>query len=84
MNKVYVGNLAAEITDAQLKDLAFPFGKLHSINIARHFSSGESKGFAFVEYSTADEARAAIAGLNGKDVSGRPLDVRDAGQRRGG
>ena len=76
--KIYVGNLSREITDAQLTDLAVPFGKPTSSNVAREHTSGESKGFGFVEFGNAEEAKAAIAGLNGKEVSGRTLKVSEA------
>ena len=75
MMRIYVGNLSKQITDAQLNDLALPFGKPDSANIARVLAGGASKGFGFVEYATAGEARAAITGLDGKDVHGQALKV---------
>ena len=79
--KVYVGNLSKQVNDSQLNDLATPYGKLISANVATERSSGESKGFGFVEYSTADEARAAITGLDGRDVNGQALKVSEAKPR---
>lgn len=79
--RIYVGNLARQITDAQLNDLALPFGKPDSANIARTLVGGASKGFGFVEYRTAEEARAAITGLHGKEVHGQALEVREAALR---
>ena len=76
--KIYVGNLSKQITDAQLHELALPFGKPHSANIARMLVGGASKGFAFVEYGLATQARAAIAGLDGKEVHGQALSVFEA------
>jgi cold-inducible RNA-binding protein len=76
--RIYVGNLSKKITDKQLNDLALPFGKVNSANIARQLVGGASKGFAFIEYATSDEGRAAIKGLNGKDVDGQALEVREA------
>ncbi|HEV7920422.1 MAG TPA: RNA-binding protein [Thermoanaerobaculia bacterium] len=78
MTRLYVGNLSARITDAQLHTLALPYGKPNSANIARELVGGASKGFAFIEYATAVEARAAIEGLDGKDVHGQKLSVCDA------
>ena len=75
--KIYVGNLSKEITDEQLGELAGPFGTPSTSVVARE-RGGESKGFAFVEFAQAEEARAAIAGLNGKEVSGRVLKVSEA------
>jgi cold-inducible RNA-binding protein len=80
--KVYVGNLSKQINDAQLNDLAVPFGKLISANVATERSSGESKGFGFLEFSTEDEGRAAIAALDGKDVNGQALKVNEAKPRK--
>jgi cold-inducible RNA-binding protein len=79
--KLYVGNLSKQITDAQLNDLAVPFGTLVSANVATERSSGESKGFGFVEFSNDDEARAAITGLDGRDVNGQALKVNEAKPR---
>ena len=80
--KLYVGNLSKQITDAQLNDLAVPFGTLLSANVATERSSGESKGFGFIEFSNADEGRAAIAGLDGRDVNGQALKVDEAKPRK--
>jgi len=76
--KVYVGNLSKQITDAQLNDLAAPYGTLVSAIVATERSSGQSKGFGFLEYANETEARAAITGLDGRDVDGQPLKVAEA------
>jgi len=80
--KLYVGNLSKQITDAQLNDLAVPYGTLLSANVATERSSGESKGFGFIEFNNADEARAAITGLDGRDVNGQALKVNEAKPRK--
>lgn len=82
--KLYVGNLSKQVTDAQLSDLATPYGKLVSANVATERSSGESKGFGFVEFANDDEARAAITGLDGRDVNGQALKVNEARPRKEG
>ena len=79
--KLHVGNLSKQVTDAQLNDLAVPFGKVVSANVATERSSGESKGFGFVEFGSADEGRAAITGLDGRDVNGQALKVSEAKPR---
>ncbi|MDP9194347.1 MAG: RNA-binding protein [Acidobacteriota bacterium] len=79
--KLYVGNLSKQITDAQLNDLAVPFGTLISATVATERSSGASKGFGFVEFTNADEARAAITGLDGREVNGQALKVNEAKPR---
>lgn len=80
--KLYVGNLSKKITDAQLNELALPFGKPISANVATERSTGESKGFGFIEFSSADEAKAAITGLDGRDVNGQALKVNEAKPRK--
>jgi cold-inducible RNA-binding protein len=80
--KLYVGNLSRQITDAQLNELATPYGTPLSAVVATERSSGESKGFGFIEFSNDDEARAALAGLNGRDVNGQALKVDEAKPRK--
>ena len=80
--KLYVGNLSKQVNDAQLSELAAPYGKIVSSNVATERSGGASKGFGFIEFSTAEEGQAAITGLNGRDVNGQPLAVNEARPRR--
>lgn len=79
--KVYVGNLSKQINDSQLSELATPYGKLISANVATERSSGESKGFGFIEYGTDAEAHAAITGLDGREVNGQALKVNESKPR---
>jgi RNA recognition motif-containing protein len=76
--KVYLGNLPTETTDAQLKDLVKVFGNPSTAEVVKDKMSGQNRGFGFAEFSNDDEARAVIAGLNGKDVNGRTLKVNEA------
>lgn len=76
--KIYVGNLSKQITDVELNELAVPFGTPVSANVAIERKGGESKGFGFIEFSSDEEGRAAIAGLNGRDVNGQELKVDEA------
>ena len=76
--KLYVGSLPYSTTDDQLKDMFSPFGSVTSATIIMDKFSGRSKGFGFVEMSSADEAQAAISGLNGTDVGGRNIVVNEA------
>ena len=80
--KLHVGNLSKQVTDTQLNDLAVPYGKVVSANVATERSSGDSKGFGFVEYSNAEEAHAAITGLDGRDINGQALKVSEAKPRK--
>lgn len=79
--KLYVGNLSKQVTDAQLNDLAVPYGTLISANVAVEKGSGSSKGFGFVEFKSDDEGRAAIIALDGRDVHGQALKVNEAKPR---
>jgi RNA recognition motif-containing protein len=74
--KIYVGNLSKQVSDAQLNDLAVPYGALQSAKVTKDSVSGESKGFGFVEFLNEDEAQAAISGLDGRQIEGRALQVR--------
>lgn len=79
--KIYVGNLAYEATEDDLR-LAFDqFGKVESIAIIKDKFSGQAKGFGFVEMATKAEGQAAIDGLNGKDLKGKSLNLSEARPR---
>ena len=80
--KIYVGNLSKQVNDSQLNELATAYGTPVSASVATERSSGESKGFGFIEYGNDDEGRAAITGLNGKDVEGQALKVDEARPRK--
>ena len=84
--KLYVGNLSYETTDSDLQTLFGPHGTVQSAQVIMDRDTGRSKGFGFVEMGSSSEAQAAIAALNGKDVSGRALTVNEARPRedRGG
>lgn len=73
--KLYVGNLPYNTVDADLESLFSQAGTVKSAQVIKDRVSGRSKGFAFVEMSTADEAQAAISKFNGQDFGGRALTV---------
>lgn len=79
--KLYVGNLKFEVNDADLNQLFGQYGNVASAQVVMDKMTGRSKGFGFVEMSNDQEAQAAIAALNGKDYSGRPLTVNEARPR---
>ena len=83
---IYVGNLARETSEAELRQAFEAFGQVSSVAIIKDKFSGESRGFGFVEMPNGEEAKAAIAGLNGKELGGRALNVNEAKPRedRGG
>ena len=79
--RIYVGNLSYSITDQELEEAFSPFGQVESAQVVTDRYSGRSKGFGFVEMGEQEEAEAAIAALNGKELSGRALTVNEARPR---
>jgi cold-inducible RNA-binding protein len=84
--KLHVGNLAFQTTSQELQQLFGQAGTVHSASVVEDRDTGRSRGFAFVEMSSEEEATSAIAQFNGKDVGGRALKVNEAKPRenRGG
>jgi cold-inducible RNA-binding protein len=84
--KLYVGNLAYGVSSSDLQQMFEAHGTVESAQVIMDRDTGRSKGFGFVELSSDQEAQAAIAGLNGKEVDGRRLTVNEAKPRedRGG
>ena len=94
--KIYVGNLSYEVTEEELRQEFTAFGEVTSVSIIRDKYTGRPKGFGFVEMASISEGQAAIAGLNGKTLKDRTLNVdaarprsdsrggRSYGERRGG
>ncbi|GAB1454737.1 MAG: RNA-binding protein [Spirochaetia bacterium] len=76
--KIYVGNLSYNTYENSLRDLFAAYGQVDSVKIITDRDSGQSKGFCFVEMGTDEEARAAIEGINGREVDGRQLKVNEA------
>ena len=86
---IYIGNLAYEITEDELRKAFEAFGQVESAKIIQDNYSGRSKGFGFVEMPEEAEAQSAIDGLDGKEMKGRTLKVnkaraRSEGRRGGG
>ena len=75
---LYVGNLSYTTTEGSLRKAFEAFGAVDSARIIIDKMTDKSKGFAFIEMPNANEAKAAIEGLDGKDVDGRPLRVNEA------
>ena len=75
---IYVGNLAYTTTDEDLRTSFEAYGRVDSARVVMDKMTSQSKGFGFVEMSNASEAQASIAGLNGKDLGGRSLNVNEA------
>jgi len=85
---IYVGNLSRDAVDEDLRGAFAAFGQVASANVIVNKFTGASRGFGFVEMPVESEARAAIEGLNGKELKGQPLTVNEArprpDDRRGG
>jgi RNA recognition motif-containing protein len=77
-SKVYVGNLSYRTKADDLKTLFAPFGTVASAEIVLDRVTGRSRGIGFVEMGSRKEAQAAIAGLHGTAIQGRPLTVKAA------
>jgi RNA recognition motif-containing protein len=75
---IYVGNLAFNVAEEDLKKAFEAFGEVASANVVRDQYSRQSRGFGFVEMPVSSEAQAAISALNGKDLNGRNLTVNEA------
>src|SRR4026207_851961 len=84
--KLYVGNLSFRTTSDELRDAFASVGTVESASVIEDRETGRSRGFAFVEMATPEEAAAAIEAFNGKDFGGRNLTVHGAQPRtdRGG
>ena len=85
MKNLFVGNLTFQSTEGDLRVLFEPFGQIGRIHLARDRETGRARGFGFVEMTNDDEAKKAIAALDGKEVSGRNIKVNEARPKeRGG
>lgn len=78
---IYVGNLAYKTTEDDLKQAFGAFGAVESVKIISDKYSGRSKGFGFVTMPNADEGKAAINAMNGKEFMGRTLKIDEARPR---
>ena len=73
--KIYVGNLAFDVTKEEIEAEFAAFGKVESVAVISDKFTGRPKGFAFVEMLSKEEAEAAIAALNGKAIRDRAIVV---------
>ena len=80
-NKLFVGNLSFNTTEAQLRDAFSAFGVVAEINLMMDRETGRPRGFGFITMSSEAEAQAAISGMSGKSVDGRDLTVNIARPR---
>jgi len=75
---IYVGNMSSEVTEEDLKEAFKAFGEVTSVNIIKDKATGLPRGFGFVEMVSDEATKAAIAGMNGKELKGKPLTVNEA------
>ena len=82
--KIFVGNLSFDTTSAELESLFSEVGPCESASVITDRATGRSRGFGFVEMSSAADAQKAITTLNGRELQGRTLNVSEAKERSSG
>lgn len=85
--KLYVGNLSYSTTQEALESAFSEFGRVDEVAIVMDRETGRPRGFAFVSMNNDQEARAAIDGVNGREIDGRTVTVNEArpkAERSGG
>jgi RNA recognition motif-containing protein len=85
-NRIYCGNLPFQSSQDDVRALFAPHGDVTDVHLVLDRETGRSRGFAFVEMASGDDAKAAIEALNGRAIGGRNLKVNEAQPReeRGG
>ena len=78
---IYVGNLTFNTSSSDLEALFATHGEVIKAQVITDRETGRSRGFGFVEMADADQAKAAMTELNGKNVDGRDLTVNEAKER---
>jgi cold-inducible RNA-binding protein len=89
MTNVFVGNLSFQTTQDDLNSIFSQYGAVERVNVVTDRTTGQPRGFAFIEMASRSEAETAISALNGTDLHGRTLNVNEArpktdGPRGGG
>ncbi len=78
---IFVGNLGPDVTEDEIAAMFKPFGQVGSVQVVRELFTGKGKGFGFVDMPGRQHSLDAIAGLNGKELAGRPMTVNEARPR---
>ena len=81
---IYVGNLSRETAEEDLRRVFESYGEVLSINVIKNGYTGDSRGFGFVEMSSEEDGKKAIAGLHGTELDGWALNVKEAHPRTDG
>jgi len=79
---LYLGNLSRDVTEADLRELFAPFGKIDSLSVIKDKFSGVSKGFGFIEMPVKEEAEAAIKALHRQPFKDQSMDITEARPRQ--
>lgn len=83
-NRLFVGGLPWAVDDDGLHQAFAEYGEITDCKVITERDSGRSRGFGFVTFASAEEAQAAIEGMDGQDLGGRTLKVNVARERTGG
>ncbi|KAI8598867.1 hypothetical protein EDD21DRAFT_417348 [Dissophora ornata] len=75
LHRLYVGSVNFDLTEDDLKHVLEPFGPIEFIKLHRDAETGKSKGFAFVQYKNAEDAKQAMERMNGQVLAGRTIKV---------
>jgi RNA recognition motif-containing protein len=78
---IYVGNLSYEATDVMIREAFESFGQVTSARVIKDKYNGQSRGFGFVEMSVQSQAQTAIRSLNGRELLGKQMSVKEARAR---
>ena len=78
---IYVGNLSYEATDVMIREAFESFGQVTSARVIKDKYNGQSRGFGFVEMSVQSQAQTAIRSLNGRELLGKQMSVKEARPR---
>lgn len=76
--KIFIANVPHKLDETELKTMLTQFGQVASVKLLTDKETGKRKGFGFIEMPVNDQAKAAIAALNGKEVYGRKIAVSEA------
>jgi len=78
VKNIFVGNLIFDATESSVRSIFEEYGTVDRVNLVTDRDTGRARGFGFVEMSNDTEGQKAIAGLNGRDLGGRALNVNEA------
>ncbi|CAF0800667.1 unnamed protein product [Adineta ricciae] len=81
--KVYVGSLHFNITEDMLRGIFEPFGRIDNVTLMKDADTGRSRGYGFIQFAHAEDAKRAMENLNGFELAGRPMKVGHVTERPG-